>query len=95
MNDKGYEKLIAAIKQLTATKNNILLGVMLSSNSCKINELQLDRDDLYIAEHLITGYLRTNGDTHTSVERLKVGDLVLVCKISDEKYAIIERLVEV
>ena len=95
MNDKGYEKLIAAIKQLTATKNNILLGVMLSSNSCKINELQLDRDDLYIAEHLTTGYLRNNGDTYTSVEGLKTGDLVLVCKICDEKYAIIERLVEV
>ncbi|WP_455714677.1 DUF2577 family protein [Anaerosporobacter sp.] len=95
MNDKGYEKLIVAIKQLCASKNNILLGVMLSSNSCKINELQLDRDDLYIAEHLTTGYLRFNEDTYTNVEKLKLGDLVLVCKISDEKYAIIERLVEV
>lgn len=51
----GIEKLIEIIRQEGA-KNNppmIKLGEMISENSCRIGENELDAEDLYFAEHMI------------------------------------------
>lgn len=95
MNDKGYEKLIRAIKSTQKASNNIMVGIMQGNSTCKINDLILDSDDLYIAEHLTTGYIKSVGGTYEEVAKLTQGDMVIVLRINEEKYAIIERLVEV
>ena len=78
----AYEQIIKTMRQQGATSNPKVpqLAIMTSSNSCDIGDLELEHDDLMVADHLL-GHLE-NGDT------------VLVQKLSDEKYAIIERLVD-
>lgn len=95
MNDKGYEKLIKAMKHLNSDKRNIYLATMKSENSCKLNNITLDHDDLLIAEHLTTGYIRKEGFEYVEISKLNPGDMVLVLKLNDEKYVIVERLMEV
>ena len=53
MND--LEKLINIIRTEGAVNNapSLTVGKMLSGNSCKVGDLTLLRDDLYIAEHLL------------------------------------------
>lgn len=53
---------------------------MTDAEKCDIGDLVLDKDDLFVAEHL--------------KGKLKKGDTVLVQRVSDERYVIIERVVE-
>ena len=57
------------------------LATMTSEKSCDIGDLELEHDDLLMAAHL--------------VGKLTSGDIVLVQRLNEKKYAVIERLVEV
>lgn len=90
---------------------SIRLGRMASATSCKLGNIELDADDFYVSEHLTKKSLvelhasttGSGGETHSHgvvddseyLQPLKAGDLVLVLKISEEKYVIIDRVVEV
>ena len=52
----GYEKIINTIRS-EARKNgkhtiSLKIGVMTSPKSCKIGQIELDKDDIYVSEHL-------------------------------------------
>jgi hypothetical protein len=89
----GYEKLIKLMQELSEKSPAVFMTVMDTASTCTVNELPLDADDLLIAEHLKTGWYSQEGATMKYIEPLKAGDTVLVFKINDEQYAIIERLV--
>lgn len=93
MNDIGYEKLLGIIKKVNSKKQNIYIGTMQSGDTCKINSLLLEREDLYISEHLVTGYVIEKNDEYQQVGELKKGDIVLVIRISDDKFCVLERIV--
>jgi hypothetical protein len=78
----GYEKLIKTMR-VEAGRNQvkfpIKLAVMTSSTTCEYRGMELDSDDLLFAEHLTA---------------LKKGDKVLITKVSEDKFALIERVVQ-
>ena len=97
----GYERIIKMMREQGAAYNgpSLQLGEMSSKTVCMVGDLKLEKDDYLISQHLteheITieepGY---NKKTVKVYSRLKKGDIVLVQRISDEQYVIIERLVE-
>ena len=98
----AYEEILKVMR-LEGSKDNtmpIQIGTMDSATSCSIGTLKLSGDDLFIAEHLKTGYHcavdndnPSKKDKNTFVEALKKGDQVAIYRISDERYIIMERLV--
>lgn len=78
----GYEQLIKLMRQQGGVNNLQVpkLAEMTAATECDIGDLILDSDDLLVADHL--------------KGKLKKGDTVLVQRVNDETYAIIERLVE-
>ncbi len=127
-----YTRMLEVIR-VQGSKDNpstIQIGEMLSANSCKIDDLTLNAEDLYIADYLKAGYTRTikipyvsgvtvdttqsdgfgytdsegnyhDPDTQTTrqsqityTDGLKKGDKVLVQVLSNNKYAIIVRVVD-
>lgn len=94
MNSGPSEKLLNAIKNANPTSQSIFLGFMTSPTSVSIGTLVLSESDLYIAEHLSTGFVVSHeNDIVTTARGLESGDRVLVVKINDEKFAVVERLV--
>ena len=77
----GYEQIINLMRQQGKVNNLPVprLAEMTALGECDIGDLILDSDDLLVADHL-------KGE-------LKKGDTVLVQRVNDETYAIIERLV--
>jgi hypothetical protein len=86
----GYEKIIKIMQSQTGSSDNIFIAIMDSSRSCTVNGLKLTSTDLLIAEHLTTGWYK---DAYTQIEPLKQGDTVVVVRLSETKYAILERVV--
>jgi hypothetical protein len=86
----GYERIINLMRQQGATNNPIplQLGEMASATNCYVGDLKLDKDDFLVADHL------TEKTASKVTSKLKKGDTVLVQRMSDEQYVIIERLVE-
>lgn len=80
----AYERMIKVMRD-EANRNDsgypIKLAVMLSPTECRYGALDLDSEDLMIAERL-------DGE-------LEEGDVVLITQISDNMYAIMEKVVEV
>lgn len=75
-------------------------GIMQNATSCMVGSLPLSGDDLLVVEHLKTGYHYavdkdnpSMKDKSTFTEPLKEGDQVAICKVDDEKYIILGRLV--
>lgn len=107
----GYERIINMMREQGAVKNpaSLQLGEMTSATSCKVGDLKLDADDLLIPEHLTDYEIKidienkgtltaptTTKNTKIKVHgALKKGDIVLVYRLSDEQYAIIDKMVEV
>lgn len=88
-----YEEMLALMRN-EGKKDNaapIQIGVMTGAESCRIGRLKLSGGDLLIAEHLRTGYQK---DKDAFVGPLQEGDTVAACRISDELYIILERLVQ-
>ena len=77
----GYEKLLLIMRgQADKIKSSVPeLAEMLSDCSLKIRELVLEKEDLLCADHL--------------EGKLRKGDIVLIQRISEEKYVIIERVI--
>lgn len=78
----GYEKMINLMRQQGRLCNaeTPRLAEMTGPETCDIGGMELDREDFLVAGHL--------------KGQLKKGDTVLVQRMNEEKYAIIERLVE-
>lgn len=98
----AYEEILSVMRNEGKKDNaeSIQIGVMTGAASCKIGKLTLSGSDLLIAEHLKTGYHcavydeePSKKDKKTFVDPLKSGDRVAICRISDELYIILERLV--
>ena len=105
----GYEKLIMTIRKEGARNNppSLFIGEMTSKNECAIGSLSLDKGDLLFAEHLTKrvvseldikaddkGVSKTGtNDKCKYIEPLKKGDKVLLYKVGEEKYVVIERVV--
>lgn len=88
----AYEEILQMMRQ-EGGKDNIepvKVGIMDSPTSCSIGKLKLARDDLLIAEHLVTGYQKTKEE---HVSPLRKGDQVAIQRVNDELYIILERLV--
>ncbi len=60
-NDKQYVELVNLMREQGAKNNptTLEIGTMQSANSVKIGDLILLAEDLYIADHLLSGYTRT------------------------------------
>ena len=82
----------------------IRLAVMTGPNTVKTGGLDLLPQDLYIPDRLLAQscvkvkeHSPDGGGTCTDQSTyslpLKAGDLVLICKLSDNRYAVIERVV--
>lgn len=98
----AYEDILGVMRG-EGRKDNpapVQIGVMTGPDSCRVGKLVLSGGDLLMAEHLKTGYhFAVSGeepsrrDKDTFAEPLKGGDTVAVCRVSDERYIILERLV--
>lgn len=101
----GYERIIILMREQGAVKNpaSLQLAEMTSATTCKIEDLKLEADDLLIAEHLTDYEIEIESEDDLEVPNMKIkvhgalkkGDLVLVQRMSDEQYIIIEKLAEV
>lgn len=116
----GFEKIIKIVRDEIArniVKYPLKIAEMTSLTSCKYGNIELDKDDLYFAEHLMHPQtnkknvkLRPTGGTWQNYEKediedgsdkwlsksqLKAGDKVLIIRVSEDKFAVIERLVEI
>ena len=87
----GYERIIKTMRKNAkeVQPQELQLAIMTSGTTCQKGDLVLDRDDLLIAEHLLTGYIAAD---ESIVPPLRKGDTVLIKRLSDEKYAIVERV---
>lgn len=77
------EELAARImqKQKEGTIDTVLqIGVMSNSDRCEIGDLALEKDDFYIASHI--------------KDHLVAGDMVAVAQVTEEKFLIIEKVVD-
>lgn len=84
-NDYSYTELLRIMREQGKKDNptTLQLGIMQSPNSVKINDLILYSDDIYIADHLVSG-------------GLNAGDLVAIQRLSDKnKYVILVKVVSV
>ena len=88
MNDIGFEKLIGVIADLNKQERRIILAKMKTSTTCDIGGIDSDTDEGIVldANDLI------KSDT---IEDLSANDMVLVFKVSDDKYAIKGRMGDV
>lgn len=88
----GYERMIKIMRENAKRQlpKDIEIAVMTSGTTCTKGELNLDRDDLLIAQHLLTGYLAPD---ESVISPLKKGDKVIIKRLNDEKYVIIERVI--
>lgn len=78
----GYEKILKLMREQGQKLNPeaIRFAQMVSGKECSLGSLLLDEDDLLVASHL--------------KGKLNKGDDVLVLKVSPDKYAILEKVVE-
>lgn len=79
----GFEKIIKTIREEANRNHNpfpIKLGMMTGSDTCSVGALELESEDLMVADHL-------DG-------KLEKGDEVLIVQISSNRFAIMERMVE-
>lgn len=78
----AYEKMIRVIRKESEQSERapaLKMCEMNSGESCVMDGMTLDADDLVVSDHL--------------QGKLKKGDLVLITKVSDETYAIIAKVV--
>ena len=85
---------------------SLKLATMTSPNTCTVGTLQLTKDDLMFADHLMQAKCVKVSETAPDgggactdkslyLPALQAGDVVLVYQISDSKFLVIERMVSV
>lgn len=98
-----YETMIDLMRMQGSQFNppTLKIGEMKNATTCELGTQEIDKDFLLVAEHLTTGYHKAVNNTSpatkndsTFVKPLKAGDMVLLYKLDDESYIILERLVE-
>lgn len=89
-----YETLISIIREQNKIANTIRIGKMKEDKICAIGDLELSGDDLLVAEYLKTGYYTEEQGKQVYIHPLQKGDLVGVCKVDQERYIIVGRLVD-
>lgn len=101
------DDLVAAMKENDRTMSGgglIKVAVMTGPNTVRIGNLDLLPQDLFIPDRLlvqtctkVSEVAPSNGGTCTDKSTysmpLKAGDLVLVYQLSDDRFAILERVV--
>lgn len=102
--DKQMARLLKIMREQGKKDNpeTLVIGTMTSSNSCTIGELELDAEDLLVAECLVTGYHKAVNNSNPSlknsntfVEPLKKGDTVVLMKLEEQDtYVILSKVVE-
>lgn len=97
----AYEKIISIMRNQGAVKNPIglQLAEMTDATSCDIGELHLEAEDLFISQHLTDYEIEielSSGNKKDAIAygHLKKGDIVLIQRMSDEKYVIVEKILE-
>lgn len=78
----SYEKL-AKMMNNKARESAFFIGRMDGKDTCKVNELPLGKEDLYINDYYMQSGTRP----------LEKGDIVVLAKINSEKYAVLCRVV--
>lgn len=88
----GYQKILNSMRRqaVKTAEDGVRLGTIGENDTCIVGDLVLDKEDYMIAEHLIIGYTDKDGNSMPGIEE---GDTVVVKRISDELYVIIERVV--
>ena len=73
-NDYQYAEMLQLMRSQGSKDNpeTIKIGVMLSPNSVKLDDLTLLPEDLYIADHLMGGYSRELSIPYVSDAKLNV-----------------------
>ena len=84
--DFYYTQMLEMMREQGRKDNpiTIQIGTMQSSKSVKIDDLLLTREDLYIADYLLS----------ENVEKLKKGDTVAVQGLDNNMYLILARVVK-
>lgn len=86
----GYDKMLMLMRKQGAVLNSpkIVLGTMTGNNTCEVHGIELDSDDLIIAEHLLKK-ICTDVQKEEYISPLKAGDeVVLYPVIANDKYAV-------
>jgi hypothetical protein len=88
----GYEKILKIMVKQGNKENEkgVFLGVVGENLSVDIGDIVIEKEDLVISQHLLTGYKAADGETVPAAEK---GDLVLLKRLSDEKYAVITKVI--
>lgn len=95
---------MAAMLNQNGSGMTIKLGQMTGANTAKVGKLELTKDDLLFADHLLkqvcTQVKETANaegsvctDQSTYISALKSGDTVAMVQISDSKFLILGRMV--
>lgn len=109
MKENPYSKLLEMTKGQKETRDNVMIGAVISSNPLIITsgELQIYNDDILIADYLVDGYKRdyrtnrhipngSDSGTMTYTEGINVGDQLAMLQTADRQlYIIIARVKEV
>lgn len=106
-SDKDFAKLLKLMQRQGEANNpkGLEIGVMTSSNTCSIGDLELDKDDLLVNETLLKPVLTeldfniqsSGGTSHTHnwvdkskyFKPLKKGDIVVLLKLEDQDMYVI------
>lgn len=76
-NDKDFAKLLGIMREQGSKDNptTLELGIMTSSNTCSLGDLELEADDILINEYLVTppqikyeATMKVKGGTNNSYE---------------------------
>lgn len=97
----SYSELLGIMKENGAAYNppSLEIGIVLNENTLKVGDLQLTKDDFYIADYLKKYYVKqfeVDGVTksYTSKDYLKSGDIVAVLATEDkQKYIVLAKVV--
>lgn len=68
------------------------LGVITSGLGLQVGDLELEREDLLIAHHLLTGWCYGGGEDPPTVGALEEGDKVLCKRLNETTWAVIARV---
>lgn len=96
--------IMTAIRPGMPSGGQVKLAVMTGARTARVGNLDLQPQDLYIPDRLLqTSCINvtetapdgggTCTDQSTYSQPLQAGDLVIVCQLSDTRFAILERVV--
>lgn len=80
----GYEKLITLIRNEIERKSvGLRIGTMASDTECRIGEIVLSKDDLYIAENLVGNY-EINASLNNGLAYIGAHDTIQTVRMQEQ-----------